>query len=117
GIIQHRLGHLGQRRLHGRARHLRATGAVFVAAALLTSSLPPFGPFLGKSMIEDAANKAGYGFVPPLIVIASGLCGGAVLRAGARVFLGWGDVREERESSSSDEDTEPESEEGNERTP
>src|SRR5207248_1353584 len=73
--------------------------------------------FLGKSMIEDAAIKVGYGFVPPLIVLASALSGAAVLRAGARVFLGWGDVGEERESSSADEATEPETSGGSGRTP
>jgi multicomponent Na+:H+ antiporter subunit D len=117
GIVQHRFGHVGQRRLHGRARHLRATGFVFLAAGLLGASLPPFGPFLGKSMIDDAAVKAGYGFVPPLIVLASALAGAAVLRAGGRVFLGWGDVSEEREPSSSDEETESETSTSEDRTP
>src|SRR5579884_1353096 len=105
GIVQHRLGRLGQRALHGRGRHLRFTATLFIAGGLLIAALPPFGPFLGKSMIEDAAIKAGYGFVPPLIVLATALAEGAVLRAGARVFLGWGDVEEEREESFSDEDT------------
>ncbi|HZU59387.1 MAG TPA: proton-conducting transporter membrane subunit [Solirubrobacteraceae bacterium] len=105
GIVQHRLGQVGQRRLQGRGRQLRATAFLFLAAGVLGASLPPFGPFLGKSMIEDAAIKAGYGFVPPLIVLATALAEGAVLRAGARVFLGWGDVEEEREESFSDEDT------------
>jgi multicomponent Na+:H+ antiporter subunit D len=103
GILQHRLGGVGQRSLHGRARHLKTTGVIFIAAGLLGASLPPFGPFLGKSMIEDAAIKTGYGFVPPLIVLASALAGAAVLRAGARVFLGWGDVDEEQVSSSNEE--------------
>ncbi|MFL5822859.1 MAG: complex I subunit 5 family protein [Solirubrobacteraceae bacterium] len=117
GIIQHRLGHVGQGRLHGRGRRLRAIGFLFLAAGLLGASLPPFGPFLGKSMIEDAAVKAGYGFVPPLIVLASALAGAAVLRAGARIFLGWGDIEEERESSSADEETEPETRSSRDRTP
>lgn len=119
GIVQHRLGKVGQRHLHGRGRHLRATGAVFAAAGLLSASLPPFGPFLGKSMIEDAAVKVGYGFVPPLVALASGLCGAAVLRAAARVFLGWGDVgSQERESDdSADQATERESSSGADHTP
>jgi multicomponent Na+:H+ antiporter subunit D len=117
GILQHRVGQVGQRRLHGRARHLRATGFIFLAAGLLGASLPPFGPFLGKSMIEDASIKVGYGFVPPLIVLASALSGAAVLRAGARVFLGWGDVETEEEVSSSDEATERETQTSRDRTP
>ncbi|HZE06484.1 MAG TPA: proton-conducting transporter membrane subunit, partial [Solirubrobacteraceae bacterium] len=116
GIVQHRLGSVGQRRLHGRGRHLPATGAVFAAAGFLSASLPPFGPFLGKSMIEDAAIKVGYGFVPPLVAVASGLCGAAILRAAARVFLGWGDVEEEQEDPA-DEATERETSEGAGHTP
>jgi multicomponent Na+:H+ antiporter subunit D len=115
GIVQHRLGWLGQRRLHGRARHLRLTGFLFLAAGLLSASLPPFGPFLGKSMIDDAAIKAGYGFIPPLIVLASALAGGAVLRAGARVFLGWGDA--ESRQVAADEDTESETRGSHDHTP
>lgn len=107
GIVQDRLGALSQSRLHGRGRHLRLTGLLFIAGGLLVSSLPPFGPFLGKSMIEDAAIKAGYGFVPPLIVLAAGVSGAAVLRAGARIFLGWGEA-ERKGDSDADEATEPE---------
>ena len=44
GIVQHRLGRVGQRRLHGRAKHLRGTGVVFLAAGLLSASLPPLDP-------------------------------------------------------------------------
>ena len=97
GIVQHRLGHVGQRRLHGCGRPLRVAAFVFLSAGLLSASLPPFGPFLGKSMIDDAAIRAGYGFVPPVIVLASALASAAVLRAGARVFLGWGEVEAEGE--------------------
>ena len=114
GILQHRFGHLSQRRLHGRAGHLRGTAMLFVAGGLLIASLPPFGPFLGKSMIEDAAIKQGYGFVPPLIALASGLCGAAVLRAAGRIFWGWGEA--EPAQSDADSETEPE-EERTDRTP
>lgn len=108
GILQHRFGKVGQRALFGRGRRLKYTGFLFLAGGLMMASLPPFGPFLGKSMIEDAAIKVGYGFVPPLIVLASALAGAAVLRAGARVFLGWGDIEPRRDPA--DEDTERETE-------
>ncbi|HTX29880.1 MAG TPA: proton-conducting transporter membrane subunit [Solirubrobacteraceae bacterium] len=116
GILQHRFGSVSQQRLHGRARGLRVTAAMFFAGGLLISSLPPFGPFLGKSMIEDAANKVGYGFVPPLIVLSSALAGAAVLRAGARVFLGWGEPSQQ-DAGGADEQTEPETEGQRDRTP
>jgi multicomponent Na+:H+ antiporter subunit D len=80
------------------------------------SSLPPFGPFLGKSMIEDAANQVGYGFVPPVIVLSSALAGAAVLRAGARIFLGWGEPSQEA-AGDADTSTERETEGEYDRTP
>jgi multicomponent Na+:H+ antiporter subunit D len=116
GIMQEHFGHVGQGRLHGRARRLRGTAFLFFAGGLLMASLPPFGSFLGKSMLDDAAIKAGYGFMPAVITLVSGLTGAAVLRAGARVFLGWGDPsREPRDTP--DAETEPESGERTERTP
>ncbi|HTU84247.1 MAG TPA: proton-conducting transporter membrane subunit [Solirubrobacteraceae bacterium] len=116
GIVQHRLGKVGQHRLHGRARSLAATGVLFAAGGVLITSMPPFGPFLGKSMIDDAAIKAGYGFVPPLVALASALCGAAVLRAGARVFCGWGEVSRDAPDLA-DEDTGPETRGSHARTP
>ncbi len=107
GIVQHRLGKVGQKALYGRGRHLMLTGALFLAGGLLIASLPPFGPFLGKSMIEDAAIKVGYGFVPPLVVLASALSGAAVIRAWARVFLGAGHI-DRQQPDAADEDTERE---------
>jgi multicomponent Na+:H+ antiporter subunit D len=115
GIVQHRLGNVGQRHLHGKARHLRITAVLFFAGGLLLAALPPFGPFLGKSMIEDTANKVGYGFVPPLIVLSSALAGAAVFRAGARVFLGWGQPSQPGDTA--DDETEPESDVETNRTP
>ena len=115
GILQHHYGKVGQLSLFGRGKPLRLTAFLFLAGGLLIASMPPFGPFLGKSMIEDAAIKVGYGFVPPLVVLASALSGAAVLRAGARVFLAWGDVKERRDPA--DEETERETEGEPDRTP
>jgi len=116
GILQNRLGAVGQRRLHGRGRPLCVIAASFFAGGLLISALPPFGPFLGKSMIDDAALKQGLDFVPPLLMIISALSGAAVLRAGARVFLGWGESHDE-ERDSADEETSAETEQLYDHTP
>ena len=90
GILQARRGFVGQARLHGRGRDLVGTGLLFALGGLFIASLPPFGTFLGKSMIDDAAISAGYGFLPPCVAAASALTSAAILCAGARVFLGWG---------------------------
>jgi multicomponent Na+:H+ antiporter subunit D len=115
GILDYRFGQLSQQGLHGRGRSLRGLGLMFAAGGLLIASLPPFGAFLGKSMIEDAAIKAGYGFVPAFVVLASALCGGAILRAAARIFLGWGRPSEPASQLKDDAEPEPAGVEG--RTP
>jgi multicomponent Na+:H+ antiporter subunit D len=108
GIVQNHYGFVGQHRLHGRARALRGTAVLFFAAALIVSSLPPFGPFLGKAMLDDAAIHAGYRWLPAVITLVSALTGAAVLRAGVRIFLGWGS-RSPEPPHSPDDETEPES--------
>ena len=62
-----------------------------VVCGLAVASLPPFGPWLGKALIDDAAREAGAGWVVmPVFAIASILTGAAILRATARVFAGVG---------------------------
>jgi multicomponent Na+:H+ antiporter subunit D len=116
GIIQHRLGHVSERRLRGAGRRLPVTGAVFALGGLMIAALPPFGPFLGKSMIEDAMVREGFGFVPPLIVLSAILTGAAILRAAGCVFLGWGPA-EHHEQEAADAETHAEAREGTDRTP
>ncbi len=91
GIVQHRLGHVDERDLHGRGRDLPLAGAALVVAALAIASLPPFGSFLGKSLLEHAASKAGYAWLTPMLIVVAAGCGAVVLRAAARVFLGLGE--------------------------
>jgi multicomponent Na+:H+ antiporter subunit D len=119
GILQHRLGHLSERRLRGAGRELPVVGVLFALGGLTIAALPPFGPFLGKSMIEDATIRAGYGFVPPLIVLSSILTGAAILRAAGRVFLGLGPRELDRFASErfGEEEEEAETREGRDHTP
>ena len=92
GALEYRRGSVDEVALYGRGRDLHALGAVFAIAGLALAALPPFGPFLGRAMIEDAATTEGRGWVAPLLLIASGLVGGAVLRVVRTVFLGRGPV-------------------------
>jgi multicomponent Na+:H+ antiporter subunit D len=92
GALEHRRGSVDEAALFGRGRDLRALGAVFAIAGLALAALPPFGPFLGRAMIEDAATKQGLGWVAPVLVVASALVGGGVLRVVRTVFLGRGPV-------------------------
>jgi multicomponent Na+:H+ antiporter subunit D len=90
GALEDRRGSVDEHQLFGRGRGLPALGALFAVCGLALAALPPFGPFLGRALIEDAASHEGLGWVAPLLVVASALVGGAVLRVVRTVFLGRG---------------------------
>jgi multicomponent Na+:H+ antiporter subunit D len=110
GALQHRFDAIGERELHGRGRELWPVGIVYGLAALAIADLPPFGAFLGRAMIEDAALKAGsYDWLPPFIALVSALAGAALLRVGIRVFTGLGAVApEDSRFSESEEEAQDE---------
>jgi multicomponent Na+:H+ antiporter subunit D len=115
GIVQHRRGHVEVRRLYGLGRELRFTAALFAVGALAVASLPPFGSFLGKSLIEHAAVDAGHAWAIALFLAVPALVGAAILRAGAEVFLGLGP--RPRSTGEEDEPEEAEREQEEDRTP
>lgn len=91
GAVLHRLHSVDETALHGRGRELRVTGAVFVLAALGLADLPPFGTFLGAGWIGDSAALRGDPWVTAVVMVASIIVGGAVLRVAGGVFYGLGD--------------------------
>jgi len=95
GVVQHRFGHVDVGPLHGRGRALTVTAVLFAVSSFAVASLPPFGSFLGKTLLEHGATSAGYGWLVPVFVGVSALCGAALLRAWARVFAGLGEPAEE----------------------
>jgi multicomponent Na+:H+ antiporter subunit D len=126
GILEHRKAAVSERSLRGRARDLPLVAAVFVLGAISFAAVPLSGAFAGKAMIEDALTAGGDGWAIAAIVAASVLVTGTVLRAGARIFLGWGpeesdgDRGEPSPDTSGDEETEGEADEedvSRERTP
>lgn len=108
GVLLNRFRTVNEARLHGRGREILGTGALFTVGALALAGLPPFGTFLGKGMIEDAASSSGYGWLTAVLILASVLTGAAVLRAAARVFAGIGEPEEDEAARQGDEQ-EPES--------
>lgn len=84
GILLDRFGSVDEPELHGRGRELPWVGALFGTGGLALAGLPPFGTALGKAVTEEAVG----GWATALFVVVSAATGGAVLRAGARVFLG-----------------------------
>jgi multicomponent Na+:H+ antiporter subunit D len=118
GVIQHRKASVDEYRLQGTCGNLPFTGALFAVAGLALASLPPFGTFLGKSLIEDAALKEGYGWVIPVFILASAITGGAVLRSAGRVFLGLGPEGASDPVFELDQETDTETDDGShDRTP
>ncbi len=89
GVFLHRFGTVDIPALTGRGRVEPLTGVLFVIAGLGLVGVPPFGTFVGKHLIEDAANDVGYGWIVIVIVVASALSVAAGLRAAVRIFLGW----------------------------
>ena len=123
GIVLHRLHSVNETWLHGRGRHLRATGAMFTLAALGLAELPPFGTFLGKGWITDSADSiAGGPWLPVLLTgvfcACTVLTAGAVLRFAGGVFYGLGDPPGEDPQMAAEANEETgETESGRRRTP
>jgi multicomponent Na+:H+ antiporter subunit D len=114
GIVLHRIGSVNETWLHGRARHLKITGAVFTLAGLGLADVPPFATFLGKTHIETAGGE----WTALVFLGCAVLTGGAVLRVAGGVFYGLGDPPSEdpRMAAESSEET-GETDEGRQRTP
>jgi multicomponent Na+:H+ antiporter subunit D len=90
GVLGHRYASVDEHTLFGRGKDLPITAGLMVLGGLSLASLPPFGPFLGKSLIEESATELGYAWVAVPFVFASAVTGAAVLRASGRIFWGWG---------------------------
>ncbi len=94
GILIRRARSGDELRLRGQGGVAPIAGVVFVLGGLALAGLPPFGTFLGSALVIRSASDLGYAWLPPLLAAAAMLTGGTVLRAAARIFLGWGDARD-----------------------
>ncbi|HET9080270.1 MAG TPA: complex I subunit 5 family protein [Trebonia sp.] len=119
GIVLHRCHSVNESWLHGRARHLRVTGALFTLAALGLADLPPFGLFLGQGWVDDSANSVlGGPWLAAVMCACAVLTGGAVLRVAGGVFYGLGDPPgEDPRMAAEANEEEGETESGRQRTP
>jgi multicomponent Na+:H+ antiporter subunit D len=91
GIVQSCRRSVSIRRLRDLGPGLPYTAAIWVLGALSFAALPPFGTFLGKSLLEDGLVKEGYGWAIAVLIGTSALTAGAVLRAAGSIFFGWGE--------------------------
>ena len=90
GIFLQRFGTMDEIELSGRGRQWKWMGIVVAIAGLGLAGFPPFGTYLGKSLMDESARSFGQGWVIWVFSAASALTGAAVLRGAARVFLCWG---------------------------
>jgi multicomponent Na+:H+ antiporter subunit D len=112
GVLLSRYRSVDEAGLHGRARSSRFAGALFLLGGLVLAGLPPFGTALGKAALEESGPAA-----TVLLLAVSVLTGGAVLRAGLRVFFGAGPAPREGGETTSGENEEPDTERTLRRTP
>ena len=90
GVLLRELLSVDELRLHGRGRELPVLGVLFGLATFGLIGFPYVGAFLGHALVDDGAIERGYTWLPPVLMVASGVSSAAIMRAGARIFLGWG---------------------------
>jgi multicomponent Na+:H+ antiporter subunit D len=90
GLILLQLREIDELRLHGKGRQIPWSGVLWAAGSVGLIGVPYVGTSLGHSLIDDGATIGGIAWAQPLLMIGAGLSAAAMLRAGARVFLGWG---------------------------
>jgi multicomponent Na+:H+ antiporter subunit D len=106
-IVVKRLGASDELFLHGKGRDATHVlpAVVFFGCGLGLAALPPFGTFLSAALIFDSG---GFGWLHVLLVVSVAVSSATVLRAGARIFLGWGATQDPILTSEPDEPTEGE---------
>jgi len=90
GILLHRMGTVDEFELHGRARRPRWLAILFFLGAAGLAGLPPFTSFWGDVMLNGAAIRLGYSWIPWLVFFAQAGTASAIFRFSGRAFLGWG---------------------------
>jgi multicomponent Na+:H+ antiporter subunit D len=90
GIVLLQLREIDEVRLHGAGRGHTSLAVLWFAGTIGLVGLPYVGVFLGHSLVDDGAIAVHEDWLPPLLLVAQALSAAALLRAGARVFLGWG---------------------------
>ena len=104
GVLLREFSSVDELRLHGRGRELPVLGALFALGAFGLIGFPYVGSFLGHALIDDGAAELGHSWLPPVLMVASGVSSAAIVRAGARIFLGWGPKRDPLLAPEPDED-------------
>ena len=92
GILHSDHALIDELHLRGRGRGSWAPAAAWFAGTIGLIGTPYVGIYLGHGLIDEGATELGRPWVLALLWLGSALAGAALLRAGARIFLGWGDA-------------------------
>ena len=90
GVVFVKYGAIDELRLHGKARGDRGLAVLFFLGALGLAGLPYVGAYAGHAQIDEGSVLHHLEWIAPLLMLASGVSTAAILRSGARIFLGWG---------------------------
>lgn len=90
GVLLAEFKQIDELRLFGKGRALPVLGVLFGLGAVGLIGLPYVGSYVGHAGIDEGATLTHLTWVPPLLMITGALSSAAILRSGARVFLGWG---------------------------
>ena len=113
GSLLMRYGTVDEQKLAGRSRGLIWGTILFLAGGLALAGLPPFGDFASKALLEHAAEASGFAWITVALILGSALDGGAVIRGGLRIYLGYGggaghtENEEEEEGETTQEGRDP----------
>ncbi len=104
GVLQHQRASVSETKLRGRGRGLAVTGVTIVLGALVLADLPPFVSSDGHALLVAAADQVGLPWLEIVIALSVIASSGAVLRAAARIWLGWGDIESPRTDTGTADD-------------
>jgi multicomponent Na+:H+ antiporter subunit D len=90
GIVFVKYRGIDEQRLFGKARGDWGLAALFFLGAIGLAGLPYVGTYIGHAQIDEGTVLQHMEWIAPVLMLASGVSTAAILRAGGRIFLGWG---------------------------
>jgi multicomponent Na+:H+ antiporter subunit D len=106
GILLALAGGIDEIELRGRGAPFWPAGIAFAFGGLLLAGLPIGLMDDGAKAIDRGLGETGHDWARAALILGAGLTGAAVLRAAARVYLGWGAVPGEEQRGPSNEERE-----------
>lgn len=90
GVLFVRCKGIDELRLRARGRGQWSLATLWFLGAIGLIGLPYVGAYIGHAQIDEGAKLQQMAWIAPVLMVASGIASAAILRAGARIFLGWG---------------------------